>query len=333
MTKSLRVGLSLAIFCGALPAQAPTAVPLPTAPEKLLKTLSDSNGLAPDAGSPWHIKLSWDQFDDDGDNVHSGTIEEFHAGLKRDRTIYGGDDFNQIAITNDGGTYLSGDKTWPKFIELRVKDEVLRPLRRARFEPNGTKLKTSELTLGSLHMVCVSMHRTDLIETSPPQFCSDPNAPELRYVRGLGVDQTVFNHLIQFQGRWLAQDITVTHSTKPYLKIHVDELEVIRDVDNSLFDVTQDSSPLTGPIEVPSSMLVDEYLLKKNQLSTEREHGTVKVHFVVGKDGHVSEVTPLNGTPSLGRAAVRVMRSYQFRPFLVADRPIEVAGTMEFSWN
>jgi len=40
-------------------------------------------------------EASYDQFDEDGDNIHSGVDEEFWAGPKKYRRIYKSDNLNQ----------------------------------------------------------------------------------------------------------------------------------------------------------------------------------------------------------------------------------------------
>src|SRR5467141_3375098 len=40
------------------------------------------NGLQSTDLRPWHIVVTYDQFDEDGDNVHSGVYEEYWAGRK-----------------------------------------------------------------------------------------------------------------------------------------------------------------------------------------------------------------------------------------------------------
>ncbi len=41
------------------------------------------NGLQSASLLPWHIVVTYDQFDEDGDNVHSGVYEEYWAGAKK----------------------------------------------------------------------------------------------------------------------------------------------------------------------------------------------------------------------------------------------------------
>lgn len=61
------------------------ATPNPSAPtdaKELLLTAAKVNGLESPGLKPWHIVVSYDKFDEDGDNVDSGTYEEFWISPK-----------------------------------------------------------------------------------------------------------------------------------------------------------------------------------------------------------------------------------------------------------
>jgi hypothetical protein len=53
------------------------------------------NGLQSTDLQPWHIVVTYDQFDEDGDNVHSGVSEEYWAGAKKYKRIYKSDKLNE----------------------------------------------------------------------------------------------------------------------------------------------------------------------------------------------------------------------------------------------
>lgn len=71
------------------------------------------NGLESGGLLPWHIVVTYDQFDEDGDNVHSGVYEEFWAGPKRFKRTYKSDDLNQTDFATEKGLYRLGDQQWP----------------------------------------------------------------------------------------------------------------------------------------------------------------------------------------------------------------------------
>ena len=83
------------------------------------------NGLDSTGLLPWHIVVTYDQFDEDGDNVHSGVYEEFWAGTKKFKRIYKSDDLNQTDYATDKGLYRVGDQKWPDRTQAQVRTEVL----------------------------------------------------------------------------------------------------------------------------------------------------------------------------------------------------------------
>ena len=54
-----------------------------------------TNGMQSADLQPWHIVVTYDQFDEDGDNVHSGVYEEYWAGAKKYKRIYKSDNLNE----------------------------------------------------------------------------------------------------------------------------------------------------------------------------------------------------------------------------------------------
>lgn len=61
------------------------------------------NGLQSGDLQPWHIVVTYDQFDEDGDNVHSVVYEEYWAGAKKYKRIYKSDNFNQTDYVTEKG--------------------------------------------------------------------------------------------------------------------------------------------------------------------------------------------------------------------------------------
>lgn len=107
---------------------APTADVVPQDAEELLLAAAQVNGLDAPRLKPWHILVSYDKFDEDGDNVDSGTYEEFWAGAKQYRLIFTSHDFTQTEIATDAGLFRTGDDKWPGVLQTRARDEFVRPM-------------------------------------------------------------------------------------------------------------------------------------------------------------------------------------------------------------
>jgi len=55
-----------------------------------------------------------------------------------------------------------------------------------------------------------------------------------------------------------------------------------------------------------------------------RIHGTVRLHAIISKDGHVAELTLVSGPAQLVPAAMDAVKQWRFRPTLLNGTPVEV---------
>lgn len=314
----------------------PAQISVPHSPHDLLKLALNMNGVDVRPATPWHIKLSYDEFDEDGDNVHSGSIEEFVVSAKKYKRVYSGDTLNQIDFASEQGLYRAGDQRWPSPTELQVRNEAFRPLYRVRFDDPNTKIDRTDWQIGATKLPCVIVRRTDLIisDNGLPKFCFDPGTVMLRYTRGRGWDETTYNNIVWFQQHYLARDVTVTQGGTAFLKIHIDQMESLSSVDEAIFTPPANSSRIGARIALSAEILMGEYLVSEGRLRNPRTaSGKVNVNFVVGKDGRVIQADAIDGPEQLRKAALDAMRGYRFRPFLVLDEPVEVESKMSFRFN
>lgn len=205
------------------------AVDLPT----WLTKQAALNGLQSTDLRPWHIVVTYDQFDEDGDNVHSGVYEEYWAGAKKYKRIYKSDDLNQTDYATDKGLYRHGDQQWPDRAQLQVRAEVIAPFSYAD-TLHCFHGRNVERTFSGYKLQCVLIERDSGI-SDPTQYCFEPDSSILRYNRGWGWFQTVYNRIVPFQGRNLAQEVNVTDGGKPFLKLRVETVEFISHVDDARF--------------------------------------------------------------------------------------------------
>jgi TonB family protein len=313
------------------------SVPVPHSAPDILKLALDMNGLEVPSAQPWHIKLSYDQFDDDGDNDHSGTIEEFYVEPKKFKRIYTSDTFNRIDIANEAGLFRVGDQSWPSVVESGVLNTVLHPLDLARWDNRTRRPEKTELKFGNDKLPCVNLHDTDprVIHFGAPVFCFEPGTVMLRYVNANMAEVITYDSIVLFQGHYVAREITIRHVDKPFLKIHVEEIGSITKISDSFFALPPDAKgPLGGRIPVPSSTYTEEYQISSPQPAYPRGvSGLVHVKYVVGKDGSVIEATANDGPEQLRKAVLEAVRKYRFRPYLLLDQPVEVESTIEFTVN
>ena len=61
--------------------------------------------------------------------------------------------------------------------------------------------------------------------------------------------------------------------------------------------------------------------------------GTVEVEAVIGENGAVDHVKPLNGSPVLTKAASDALLKWKFKPFSENGKPMKVAADFSFTFN
>ena len=313
-------------------------------PAEILQFVSARNGVDVPSAKPWHVELTYDQFGADGHNVHRGTIEEYYFGPKKYRLSYSSDELRQTDIATESGLYRSGEQHWPGLVELQILDEVLRPFYRLDVHvqcwshmDSCTKADKVNWRLGAVKLNCIIIDRTDTIisDSALPKYCFENDTVPLRYTRGQGLDETTYNNFTLFQDRYVAHDAVVMRAGKPFLKIHIQQLENLTQVDHGLFTPAPASSgPLAGRITLSSDVLMDRYLLHQEYpVFSHHTPGKVKVRFVIGKDGQVLEAEALDGQEEMRKASLDAIRKCQFRPYLILGEPVEVESQAVFEFN
>jgi hypothetical protein len=237
------------------------------------------------------------------------------------------DEVSQTEVATGSDLYRAGTQDWLSKATLQAIDEALTPLYRAAQNANASPDKL-DWTVGKVKLSCVVLRNGRVLsDNGLEKFCYEPGTTLLRYTRGSGWDETVYNSVFEFDHRYLARDVEVTHGGKPYLKIRVGKIEPAQ-VDSALFSPPPGSpGPLTGPVTVPPFLLVRKPGPLEFPHFPRGVHGKVTVKITVSKDGRVTKAEAIEGPEELLRPAEELAKKAQFEPFLILGRPTEVVST------
>ena len=62
--------------------------------------------------------------------------------------------------------------------------------------------------------------------------------------------------------------------------------------------------------------------------------GVVVLHAIIGKDGHVRDLSPIRSPDKLlTNAAIEAVRQWIYKPYLLAGEPTEVETTITVNFN
>jgi TonB family protein len=320
---------------------AQNATPMPSDPAAILSLAAGTNGLDGPDVQPWHIKVSYQTFDSDGDAENSGTYEESWVSPRKYKRSYTSAHFTQTAFATDGGLYRSGNQDWPGPAETNVRALLIQPFA-GQINQQESKLDKSDRSFGQVTLQCIAIkpQKTNITvrvigypETFP-HFCFEQKEPILRFdSQGGGQNDTTYNNIIRFQGRYLARDVKVKNVGKLRLSLHVETIENLSTVTD--FTAASDAvGPLSGKITLlPRNMT--RLIIKRtpplypSSARQARIQGTVVVQAVIGRDGKVAEVHAVSGPPQLQQAAIDCVRKWEFRPFFIMGEPVEVESKFE----
>jgi hypothetical protein len=295
-----------------------------------LNTRRSENGLASVDLPPWHIVITYDQFDEDGDNVHSGVVEEFWAGPKRSKVSFKSDNLSQIDFITDQGLYRAGDQRWQNRTESEVGAAVIDPFSNAAML-QGLHVTKIERSFGNHKLSCDVFARMSGGISSPNQYCTDTKDSALRYVRGPGWWQIAYNDIVSFSGHFVARNVEVTDGGRPFLKLRVTKLELLDHPDEKEF------APGTSAVKLSGTRVsgVSITPLKSVPIDASAVTGLSKfqvdVQIVIGKDGKVIEAKAISGPKEAYKAAEAAARKWVYVPYLVAGQPTEVETKISFT--
>lgn len=313
-------------------AASPPAQAFPEDPASMLAVLASKNGLDMSGAQAWHLKVSYDHFDSDGDNDSSGTYEEWWAGPRKYKRVYSADDFHRTEFATDKGLLFSGDRKWPPQVQSQVREELIDPLYTAVLDPNTKLDKFVWANAAKMQLPCVIVRRTDMIisDNGLRKYCFGSTLRAIRYTRGRGWDETVYNGIIFFQGRYVGREVQVTHAGKKYLEIRVDGLDSITQVDEADFKPSPEATAIGDTIEVEGAVISD-HVLKPLSIDSRLQgsEGKFMLELLIGKDGRVKSAKAVDGPEKLRKAAEAAAEKLEFRPFLVLGAPVEVRTTWE----
>jgi hypothetical protein len=288
----------------------------------------EANGLHSKGLAPWHIVVTYDQFDEDGDNVHSGTFEEYWAGNRDYKLMFKSDDFNQTDYATDKGLFRLGDQRWPDVAHSQVRSETIDPFSYAE-TLTGSQITRVDRKFSRHAFQCFAIEGSLGQLGDPPQYCFEPDTSILRYTRGSGWFQTVYNDIVPFQGRNLAREVDVTNGGKPYLKLRVTTVELMPRVGDGFFVPPPEA---VGPVggRISGVQLTTIRMAYPQWPSSMRgQHISVTVEVVVGKDGRVLSARGISGLVDGYKACEDAMKQWVFAPYLVLGNPVEVEAKME----
>ncbi len=336
-------------------------------PAALLSFATSVNGLDdgdPSKLTPWHLKASYETFDDDGKSSGIGTFEEWHIAGDQWKRSYVGTHFTQTEYqSKDGHFYGSsaGAAPWP---ESLIEQELVDPMPGKR-EKEDASLEIKDQTFGKVRLACIMLPPSDSGVKWPlglfPTYCFGTDTGILRFGAFDGSIQAIMNRPAIFEGRYVAQEIELKDDAKLLLRIHM----------LSLNNMSADAALVSPPDEVRGTALAHhptssqdasspsttanpiglrKVIIASGVMAGNRVRGVAPNYPVEAKENHIQGRVILRaeiGTDgrihrlriasspdkSLSIASVVAVERWVYRPYLLNGEPVSVDTTINVVFN
>lgn len=315
--------------------QPPSPSPEPTDGRELMMAARKLNNLAAADVKPWHIKATFQLFDEKGVVTDEGTYEESWASPFQFKRTFTGKTFSQTAYGSKQGVLLANATGDTPDLLLAARNSLVSPMPFFEGTIQNTTYKTKPLNSSALKLICAIP--TASAPGAPPDtsaYCFDTDEPILRIAaRPSTSDQTFHNRLIRVEGRTVATDLKIMHSGKVTVALHVDEASVLDPVDEAVFTPPPDAIPPPRRINVSAGVSRSMLQYSVAPEYPEAAHiahisGTVVLEAVIGKNGKLRDLKAISGPEALQGAAIQAVRQWRYRPYLFNGQPVEVSTTI-----
>lgn len=343
-------------------AQQPSAAPapgLPKDPRAIFDAAAPLYDFNDASLKPWHLKATYQLYDQDGKPTEQGTYEYWWASPTLYRSSWSRPSATRSEwhVSDDELADLSTGQSL-NFFEFRLRSAFFSPLPKAeelnatgvRLQVDNRKIFTDGEKSPCIMVVPNMPQQFPLVNSAPtglfPTYCFDPDRPMLRAETSFGTLAMQFNNFVVIQGRYLARKIDIFEGKRQILSATVDAARAISPADPALTPTADAKVIKYAPasnganarpikrVEVNSGTAVGMLLNKVTPVypvDAKQAHisGKVVLNAVIGRDGSLEDLRVLQApAASLAAAALIAVSQWKYKPYLLNGNPVEVDTTI-----
>lgn len=308
----------------------------PADPAERLEVGRRLNGLAVPGAKPWHLKATYQLYDDKAKPTESGTYEEWWFSDKQYKLAYHSATFNQEEYSNDRGVFRAGDQGWQPWPLSRLRDQIEYPILPADELSDRATMNITR-KFGDVELACTVLpFREDKHPSlNDRSYCFDSKRTILRYSHTAMLDhQMVYDQITLFDGRFVARSIRMLFTGALSMTLHIDELALLQSEQVSVTKPPDDAQQGARRVlyypgsekNVPRWTVQPEYppVAAQNHI-----RGTVLLVIRAGTNGHVSNAFAIEGPDVLRKAALDAALHVVFKPLHLNGQPAEFEQEIE----
>jgi TonB family protein len=333
-------------LCATIRGLAQTTPELPKEPREILTTASHLYDFSDPALKPWHLKATYQLYDEKDHPSEKGTYEYWWASPSVYRSTWARPGTTHtVWHTADGNLAYAGSGSSLNYFEYKLEKAFLSPLPdTSDWDEENFRLSRETLSLSGLKLPCVMVIPKMPVHGQPqnvplglfPTYCFDAKMPILRISYSFGTVTFEFNKIVKVQNRFMAREILMFEGKRRILSAEVDSISSQDPADAVLAPSTGASvSKSDRPLQVPPGVAIGflrkkEFPIYPQDAKSAHVSGEVVLRAHIGMDGGVHDLHVVSTPwPSLTGAALLAVSHWEYNPYLVNGQPVEVDTTIK----
>ncbi|WP_263383671.1 energy transducer TonB [Granulicella arctica] len=332
------------MFAFALPLLASTiAAQRPQELRERLRQASLESSLDQAGLKPWHLLLSFQLLDAQGQSMEAGTIEEWWASPSLHRIVYTSKSYNNTELLKEQGFYKASPDIFPPEMMEAVQAQTVHPMPDSE-EVEGSKPDLRKLDMSKVPLDCIMLDQPLTNLAYPPlglfpTVCLDRDKTSLRLRIDSGTIVVTHNTIGTFQGKHVATNQTISLDNLPVIKAHIEKLntEALTSSDfqaaSELVRIEETTPSIAGSVIAGNNLKkVTPFYPARAKLN--HVSGTVTLGALIGRDGRVHRLKIIS-TPDadLAIASLVAVRQWTYKPYVLNGQRVSVDTTIKVNFS
>jgi len=328
---------------------ASTGPGLPKEPSEIFAAAAPFYDFTDAALKPWHLKATYQLYDEIGKPTEQGTYEYWWASPQVYRSTWTRPGATHTDWhTADGKHAYKATGEPLRFFEYKLQGELLSPLPNSDgLDPTRFRLDKQMMSMSGAKFPCLMviplMPQHGQIQTVPlglfPTYCFEPQSPMLRLSYSLGTVTTEFNKIVKMQNRYLPRELLLFEGKREILSVEVDSITALAPSDPALTPPPEVTPVKLEKVQIAAGIAIGSLLKKQTPVYPQdakdaRVSGTVVLQATIGRDGGVHDLHVVSAPwPSLAASALWSVSHWEYKPYLLNGEPVEVETTVNVIYS
>lgn len=331
---------------------ASTGPGLPKEPSEIFAAAAPFYDFTDAALKPWHLKATYQLYDEIGKPTEQGTYEYWWASPQVYRSTWTRPSAMHTDWHTEDGKYAYESAGEPmNLFEYNLQTALLSPLPSASdLDPAKFRLDDEGVATNGASGPCFTIvprmkHDDSLSYPNHgpfPTYCFELQRPVLRSVYSFERVITQFNNIVKTQGKFLAQEVNIAEGKHKLLTAKVDRIDPISSSDPALTpsstatytDLTYTGLEKISKVEIENDVAVGILIKKVNPIypreaKKERIQGNVVLVATIGTDGKIHDLRVVSAPSALlANSAFQSVLQWEYKPYLLKGQPVPVETTI-----